>query len=303
MTIRNPVSINERQSLHDLLRTKERLAIAQRQISSGKRINDPGDDPSGTALILEFGTSIGRNEKYLEQIESALSFLHTSETALGSLTNDLTRLLELGHQALNGTNTGTPRANLATEVDSMRNNVIALANSQSQGKYLFSGTATLTQPFTGPSAGPITYLGNASSITIDASASSAVTLNLPGDSVFFGSGGQGSATDIFQQITNLRDNLIANNSAGIQTAYDNLKTMLSRMTSIQTDLGGRQAGLEALKEDLSNFQVTLKGIQASVESTDYPEVITDFNTDQTAQEVTLSAMAKTGRRNLFDFIG
>lgn len=303
MTLRSPISINQRQSLLDLQRTKERLAVTQRQLSSGQRIGDPSEDPSGAALILDFDTSIGANQKYLGQIDSSLSFLNGTETTLGTVTNDITRLLELGQQALSSTTSGAPRANLASEVDALRTDLISNGNTQEQGKYLFAGTATLTTPFSGPPAGPITYAGNAGLITVDVSASATSTLNIPGDQLFFGPGGQGSSTDLFQQVTDLRDGLTTNNQAQIQTAYTNLKALLTRFTSAQTDIGGRQSGLTALKDDLSNFNLTLRGIQDSVASVDYPSAVTNFSNDQTAQQVTLSSLAKTGKNNLFDFIG
>ncbi len=302
MSLRSPVSINDRQTLLDLQRTKDRLAVTQRQLSTGKRVNDPTDDPTGAALILDFDTSIGSSQKYLGQIDTSLSFLQGSEAAVGTVTNDLTRLLELGQQALTTTNSGTPRANLASEVDALRTDLISTSNTQEQGKYLFSGTATLTAPFSGPAAGPITYAGNAGLITVDVSASATSTLNIPGGQLFFGAGGQGSATDLFQQVTDLRDGLLTNNQGQIQTAYTNLKSLLTTFTSAQTDLGGRQAGLQALKDDLSNFKLTLQGIQDSVAAVDYPSAITSFTTDQTAQQVTLSSLSKTGKTNLFDFL-
>lgn len=303
MSVRSPLSINHRQTLLDLQSTKNRLAVTQRQISTGKRINDPSEDPSGAALILDFDTSIGANQQYMRQIDSSLSFLNGAETALGTVTNHLQRLLELGTQGASPTNAGAPRANIAAEVDALRSDLLSLSNTQEQGKYLFAGTATLTKPFSGPAAGPITYAGNGNSITVDVSSSASVALNLPGDQLFFGSGGQGSATDLFQQVTDLRDGLLANNQAQIQTAYDNLKGMLDRFTTAQTDLGGRQAGLLALKDDLSGFTVTLQGIQDDIAAVDYPSAITQYSNDQTAQQVTLSSLSKVSKTNLFDFLG
>ncbi len=303
MTLRSPISINNRQTLLDLQRTKDRLAVTQRELSSGRRINDPTNDPTGAALVVDFQNAIGANESFMKQIDGALSFLQGSETALGSVTNDLTRLLEIGQQAITGTNTGTPRANLAQEVDSIRSNFLSVANTQEQGKYLFAGTATLTQPFSGPAAGPITYAGNLGIHTVAVSMSTTVNTNIPGSTLFFGAGGQGSATDLFQQVTDLRDGLRTNNSALIQTAYTNLKAILPTITTAQTDLGGRESGILSLKDNLANFNLTLQGIQNTVSSTDYPDAVTRFSADQTGQQVTLSSLAKVGKANLFDFLG
>ena len=93
MSLRTPNPFQSRQSSIDLQRSKERLAILQEQISSGKRIVRLGDDPTGAALILDFQTSIDRNDAYVQQVSNARSFLKASESAVESLTTDVTRLL------------------------------------------------------------------------------------------------------------------------------------------------------------------------------------------------------------------
>ncbi|HJV22220.1 MAG TPA: flagellar hook-associated protein FlgL [Holophagaceae bacterium] len=303
MSLRSPISINNRQTLIDLGRTKERLAVTQREISTGKRINDPLDDPTGAALVVDFNHSIGMNEGYLKQIDSAASFLNGTENVLGSITNDLQRLLELGPQAQDPSSGGVPRAQLAAEIDTIRTNFLTYSNTQEQGKYLFAGTATLTTPFSGPAAGPITYAGNAGIVSMGVSASATVATNIPGSTLFFGPGGQGSATDLFQQVTDLRDGLTSNNQAQIQTAVTNLTAILPRITMLTTDVGGKQAGLLSLKDSISSYNLTLKGIQDNVEATDIPDAVTRYTQDQTNQQVTLSSLAKVGKTNLFDFLG
>lgn len=303
MTLRSPISINSRQSLLDLQRTKERLAVTQREISTGKRLNSPTDDPAGAALVVDFNASIEANAQYIKQIDGALSFLQGSESAVSSVIDSLQRALELGVQGLPGNGNGTAMANIAPELDSIRSNIISLSNTVEQGKYVFAGTRTLTQPFSGPSAGPITYAGNSGIITSDVSASSTVDLNLPGDALFFGPGGQGSATDLFKQVTDLRDAMQAGNTANVQTAYTNLRAILTRLVSAQTDLGGRQAGISALKESTSSYNLVLQGILNSVQDTDLPDAITRQSNDQITQQITLNSMAKVGKTNLFDFLG
>lgn len=303
MSLRTPNPFTNRQTLLDLQRTKERLAVLNEQLASGRRIVRLGDDPTGSALIVDFKTSIERNKQYEKQIAAARSFLQGSETSLGSLTEGIARLLELGQQGLSDTTGASGRPRLAQEVDGLRSNFLSLANSQSQGKYLFAGTRTTTQPFSGPSAGPIVYAGDGASIDLDVSVGATVTTNLTGDRVFFGAGGQGSATDLFQAATDLRDGLNTNNRALIQSAYDNLQTIHSRIQDLTTELGGRQASLEQLEESLGSFNLSLQSIQNTYEALDYPEAITAYTREDTAQQAALSTLAKSNQQNLFDYLG
>lgn len=303
MSFRTPSTTQNRQALLDLERTKERLALNQARIGSGKRIARPGDDPTAAALILDFGNSIQANAQFLKQADSAMSFLKSSEDVVATSLNEVTRLQELAQQGLTSSNAGSGRAAMASEVDAIRTNLLALANTQAQGKYLFAGTQTKTVPFAGPPAGPITYAGDAGVISLDVTANTTVSTNVPGSTVFFGAGGQGSPTDLFQAVTDLRDGLTTNNSALIQTASTNLKAILSNLNQVQTDLGGRQAGLLDLKDTLSGFNVTLQDLQNTQQDTNYAEAVTEFTSDSTVQSATLSTLAKSGKTNLFDYLG
>jgi len=304
MSLRTLSSTQQRQSLLALQRTKERLAANQTRITTGSRITRPGDDPTASALILDFGQSIQANTQYIKQADSALSFLKTTEDIVTTAIDQTIRLQELAQRGLSAANAGTGSAAGAAEVDAIRTNLISLANTQSQGKYLFGGTATQgTQPFTGPSTGPITYNGNGNVISLDVTSTTSVDTNIPGDKVFFGPGGALSNTDLFKTVTDLRDALSTSSAAGIQTAINNLKSILDNLNSQQADLGGRQAGLLDLKDMTSGFNVTLQDLQNAQQDTDYTKALTEFSTDQIIQSATLSTMAKSNQQNLFDYLG
>lgn len=302
MSLRTPNTLASQQTLLDLQRNKERISVLQDQIASGKRIVRLSSDPSGAALVLDFQTSIDRNSQYLKQGNSANSFLSTTETMLTSVSSNMMRLFELGTQALVGNVGASGRTAIAQEVDGIRTALISIANSKDQGKYLFAGTQTLTQPFSGPSAGPITYAGNGGLINLEVSNSFTVATNIPGNTVFFGSGGQGSATDLFQAVTDLRDGLLANNTVQIQTAYDNLVAIHGNLLQNIVDLGGRQASLNQLQETLGDINLNLESVLESTEGLDYPAAVTEFTNQQTIQQAILSTMAKVNRQNLFDFL-
>lgn len=303
MTLRTPNPFTSRQTLMDIQRLKERSAGLQEQISSGRRIQRLSDDPTASALVVDFKNSVQRNEQFIRLIQSSRNMLQTAESTLGNLDNSIVRLLELGQQGLSSTTGASGRANISAEVDGIRTNIITYANTQADGKYIFAGTRTTVVPFSGPAAGPITYAGDANSITVDVSVGGSVTTNLPGDRVFFGTGGQGSATDIFQAVTDMRDALTTNNVAQLQTAYNNLKAIQTHMNDMVTELGGRQSSLDDLEANLGRFNDSLKAIQGTYEDLSYPEAIAEYNRVGTAQEAALATLARAGRQNLFDYLG
>lgn len=302
MSLRTPSSIFTRDALLGLQGLNERISLLQRQIATGSRLVQASDDPTGAAVVVNMKASIGANTQYLKQVNEAMAFLQDTELMTSSLTEGLTRLRELGARAQDPTLTAGARAALGAEIDGIRSNFLSYANTKAQGKYLFAGMQTQTIPFSGPSAGPIVYAGDSNSIAVDVGPSRSVDMNVPGDRLFFGTGGQGSATDVFQQVTDFRDAINSNNLPAMQTALTNLTAIFDQVGVVTTDIGGRQNSLLQLKDALETFNLTLQGVQNSVEDLDYPQAVTDFTTAQTAQSATMSTLARVNQKNLFDFL-
>ena len=293
MSFRTSTATQQRQSLQDLQATQERMALNNARITSGSRIGSPGEDPNGAALILDFGNSIQANTQYLKQIDSASAFLTSTEDAVNGAVQAVMRLQEL---AVSGSSASVP------EVNSILQNLVALANTQSQGKYLFAGTMTDAKPF--PDASTYAYAGNQQGINLGVASGTEVSTNLTGDDVFQGvnyKAPAGVSANLFTVASALVTDLggsgaTALTKAGLDAALANLNDMLAK-------LGGRQAGLQSLQTSLGNFNASLQALQTAQESTDYPTAITEYSNDQTIQSATLSVMAKANKVNLFDYLG
>jgi flagellar hook-associated protein 3 FlgL len=215
--------------------------------------------------------------------------------------------MQLGQQGLSDLTGASGRAAIAATVDAIRTNLAGIANTQVEGKYIFGGTNTVIAPpkkaFDLPAAGTVTYNGNSATYSIDVSSSSSVQMNIPGSQVFLGTGGAGSSTVLFQAVTDLRDGLNANNSTQIQDAYNRLQAILPTVSQAQAQVGARESGLTSLQNILSSQNQSLQSIQNTVQDTNYPETITQFTSDQTGQNATLSALGKTNQPNLFNYLG
>jgi flagellar hook-associated protein 3 FlgL len=314
MTMRTPNPMDSAQSLLDLQRSKERYGGYVNQLSSGNRVTNLGDDPTGAALISDFQTSIDRNNQYMAQIDNASNLLQGTESALDAVNNNLTRVLELGQEGMTEGAGPMARQAISKEVAALGNDLIATANSKQQGKFLFGGTRTTTQPFGGvvPAAKDkdnkdlrqtVAYHGDSNAINLDVSTSTKVTTNLPGDAVFYGPGGPGSATDVFAAVQALNDGLKADDTEKITQAYHDIEAIAVRINDTLTEVGGRQGGMESLKSGMSAYNASLNSIQSNIQSTDYPTTITSLNKENQAQQATLSVMAKANAKNLFDYIG
>jgi flagellar hook-associated protein 3 FlgL len=312
MALRSVNPYTSYQVLMDLQRTKENLATLTEQIASGNRLTKLGDDPTASALVLNFQDSIKQNEAYIKQADSAASFLQSTETTLQSAGDSVVRLQELTVPLLGPTATASERLAIVTEVTGIRDNLVALANTQSQGKYIFAGTNTTTRPFTlDPATGNVTYAGDNNAITLDVSASTKVATNIPGDTAFFNGVANvpptipptaDSSVDIFVQVNDLLNGLKSNNAAGIQTAYNNLTAIFGKIQGNISDLGGRQSSLTQLKDNTSNYNLSLQSIQDSYQALDYPTASAEYSQAQLSQQASLSILAKSNNLSLFNYL-
>ena len=304
MTMRVPNIMNNAQSMLDLQRIKQMYSTTVQQLTTGQAVVNLGDDPAASDQIMNYQSSVALNSQYLSQADTATGQMQSTSTVLTAISSDVSRVLSLAQNGLSSNNASAE----AAEVDSIRTDLISVGNTQLQGKYIFAGTKTTTVPFvdnvpaTPTTPQSVTYQGNSGLINVNVGMSATVTTNIPGDSLYFGPSGQGSATDLLAQVTAVRDALTSGNSAALQTAYTNLQAISDRLEVAGTDMGGRENGVTTLQTSLSDFNANLSAQQSKVQSVDYPTAITQLNQESVAEQASLSAMSKANQKSLFDYL-
>ena len=130
-----------------MLRLQEALDFTQRQVSSGRRILTPSDDPIAAARSLELREAVGRLDQFDRNANIATNRLSQEESALASVNNVLQRVRELALQGNNATQSNESRKQIAVEVRELREQLIQIANQKDgDGNFLFSGNLEDTQP-------------------------------------------------------------------------------------------------------------------------------------------------------------
>lgn len=162
------------------------------QASSGIRVNEISDDPVAVKQILSLNTQINQLSGYKTNMSTAQGELDVVDSTLASLTSLVEDASGYATQGANGTYNKDDLAAIKSQVDSILDNTVDLANTDYGGKYVFSGTATSTQTYsvTYDSSGKIsnvTYNGTSSAdykryVTISEGVS--VPMNARGNDVF-----------------------------------------------------------------------------------------------------------------------
>lgn len=136
----------------------------QDQISSGKRITKPSDDPSGAARILDLKYSNQAVDQILRNQQTAQTRLDQTESVIASATNILQNISENTVRIQNGTYSQLDMKSFATDIRGSVQELLGLANSRdAEGNFIFAGFAAKTQPFT-QAGSEIVYNGDSGEV-------------------------------------------------------------------------------------------------------------------------------------------
>ena len=148
-------------SVSNMQNSQSKLADLQNQISTGKKLSKPSDDPVAAAQIVKLNRELAQTEKFQDNIEVTQRRLELEETVLDSINTATVRMRELTIQAGNSTLNDADRKAIAAELRGLADYAAGLMNTRdSQGEYLFSGSKGFTQPYVKDAEGQYSYTGD-----------------------------------------------------------------------------------------------------------------------------------------------
>ena len=275
------------QTLRDLQGNYAAMARAQEQVSSGKRLNRPSDNPPDAQQAIKYNQVLAATAQYLRNIGTAQSSTATSEGALSSAGDAIQRLKELSLQAANDTLSAANRQNILAEVNQLADQLVSLANTKNGDDYVFSGQKTSTPPYA-TAAGP--YAGDTNAITSRISQGQTLTVNVTADVAFGPALAAATA-------------LAADLAAGIKpqtTTIQSLDDALAATLTARTTIGAIDNRLTSAASFLTDQQQTITGMLSTLEDADMPAVITEATTRQTAYQAAISINAKILQKSLIN---
>jgi len=285
-----------------------KLAQMQTQLASGKQIVQPSDDPDKAAIIQRLNTAYERQEVYETSLDSVNNRLVAEESALMGTDNILQRLRELAVRASSDTLTAPDRKIIAIEVSTLKDAVVALANTQDiTGNYVFSGSMTKTIPFTVDGAGATLYKGDDRYVEVDVSEQLRLSMNRPGNEVFASVVRQEAGVDprrvsFFSVIDDFVTALNNNQTAGVQRSLAEVSEMSENLSGSLADVGSRMLVVDSQREMLSDAKLRYKTLLSGVEDLDYAKAVTALSAEMLSLEAAQSSFAKISQLSLFNYM-
>ncbi|WP_171962956.1 flagellar hook-associated protein FlgL [Bordetella trematum] len=147
--------------LNGILNQESAMSRLNEQMSSGRRVLSPADDPLAASLAVNVSQTASMNGNYAANRGMLEQSLGAEENALKSVVLTLQDVLQRVVESGKGTLSDADRQSLATALTSSRDQLLGLANStDGNGQYLFSGYKGQTQPYEIDSTGTVTYQGD-----------------------------------------------------------------------------------------------------------------------------------------------
>jgi flagellar hook-associated protein 3 FlgL len=294
-------SMSQRHLLSDLQRVQQRLSDAQNQVSSGKRVAKPSDDPLAAARATRLQADLDATAAYSDSVDEAKSWLDASDSALSSLNDVVQRVRELTVQAANGATSDAGRQAIKAEVDQLIKQAKTTLNQAYDGRYLFSGTKTDTPPYDVNTTPPDdTYKGDAGAILRTIGAGVTVQVNAAAS-------GSTPPTDVLgtllPALRTLSQDLQSNNISALGTT--DLKAIdagLGTVTAARSQIGAITNRVTAAKQRLNDFSDVTEVLLSNTQDADLPKSLTDLAMQQNALQSALQAGSTLIQQSLMDFL-
>jgi flagellar hook-associated protein 3 FlgL len=292
--IRSTQNMTARQTLYNLNRVTEDLTRAQRQLSTGKQIERPEDDPFGTGRALYLRGELSDIDSYKNTIEESVSWLNTADTALTNVEGVTQRVRELMIQATNGTQDQGALDAIGAEIKQLKESMREQANANFAGRYIFSGTATTTKPYP---AGANAYQGNNLSVQRLIAPGQTMTVNQLGTDIF---GPDGS--NFFDVLDTIQADLSSGDRNALQTDLAKVDTAFDRIQTAQANVGAITNRLKTQSSHLDDQEINVKSLLSDREDADMAKTIVNFSQTQAIYQSALQAGAKVIQPSLLDFL-
>lgn len=266
---------------------------AQQQISSGKRVSAPSDDPTAITDILRIKGDQSESAQYVRNLTFAKSRLQTTEGVIDSVEQLAERVRTLGLSSFGSPTSGDA---YAFEVRSLRDQMISTANTTHAGRYIFGGANNSQIPYVKNPDTTVSYNGNSEDMFLQVNRSSSVQIQVSGDTVFSG------PVNIFDVMGDLATAIESGDKDGITQQTQKVEQFLDVAHTFRTKIGSYLNQMTTVESDLSTMNLARESQLSREEAADLAAAISELTMSQNAVQATLAVTAKVSQLSLLDYL-
>lgn len=285
--------------LRNLSASYNKMGKLQEQMTSGKLINRPSDDPVAVMKGMGYRMQVDKVMQYKRNIGEVNSRLDSADDALDTVGEALKRASELANKGANDVLTDEDRQKVMSELEQIQKQIQDMANTKVGNKYIFSGTKTST-PLYDKTTGKFGEDGNGNILpgftnNIDIEVFDGVSLEV-----------NTNGMELFKGIDAVFERLLdPNNPPGhdeFSAAMTSFEEQLGEVLTTRADIGARQNRAEMMENRLDSQEGIAKKQMSENEDADYAKVITEMITEESIHRAALSVGARIIQPSLVDFL-
>ncbi|MGI6413493.1 MAG: flagellar hook-associated protein FlgL [Syntrophomonadaceae bacterium] len=303
---------------HNLIKMGE----FQQQLSSGKRVNKPSDDPIAVTKLLMVKSTLAFHEQYTRNVENAKSYLDMADTALDNATQIMQRAREIAGYGATGTVPQASMEALAEEVNGLVEELIQVANSSFGGRYIFGGTYTTMPPFTikeqeNGKVSEVQFINSDfvasnpdiaemldNTYRLEIEVETGVTMDISSGKQTFHTDheGQPSPGAIFNTLIQLRIHLENGDKEKTNQKISEMDQLIDNILSERAVVGAKSKRMELAYNRFETYKVEIKSLLGKLEDVDYAEAMIRFKSQETVYQAALAASAKIIQPTLINYL-
>jgi len=282
----------------------EELNKAIDAVTNGQKINKLSDDPFRLAQILESKVELSDMRQFKKNIEMGEVWLYASESSISGVQDRIVEARTTALEMVNDNKNAGDREIGAMKIAELMQDLVEVANTDVNGRYIFAGTKTDQPPFRminnqgGESNGTVStrveYLGDSKPFEIKTDKNLTVEVGNDGAVMF---------NSMFDTFIRLRDALKNNDLDGIQEEITTLNDHYEDMASFGASVGFKLNRLEFRTNVIEEFDLTTQKQLSDLSEIDLAEAITNMQTKQLAYQASLTASTKVlSSKSLMDYL-
>lgn len=289
--------------LRNLSSSYNKMGKLQEQITTGKKVNRPSDDPVVVMKSMGYRMQVDKVAQYQRNLGEVNNYLDSSDDAFDTVGSALKRASELVNKGATGSLTDSDREKITSELKQIQEQIQDMANTKVGDKYIFSGTKTSTPLYdkaTGTFQGGT---GFTSDVEIEVFDGVSLKVNT-------------NALELFSDIDTIFKGLVEgtpdpNNPGGpnipatqadFNTAMTTIDKQFNEVLTIRADIGARQNRSEMMENRLNSQEGAAKKQMSENEDIEYEKAITDMITEEAVHRAALSVGARIIQPSLVDFL-
>jgi flagellar hook-associated protein 3 FlgL len=269
------------------------MALWQKRVATGRRVEQPSDDPVGSVHALALRGQLQQIDQYGRNIREARMFLQATEQAFADIGEILHRTRQIVTQGANDTNDANAREALIQEIREIKRRLLQIGNQRPDGeRYLFSGQTVHTAPID-VVGGVASYVGDGNPLLVNIAADRVIAMNFSGARI----------ADLHNKLNDIENNLLSGNSAQLSMVdLNDIEQFQSEFHRYRGEVGVRIRELDNYERLHLSRRDQLSGNLANIEEIDLAEAISQLKQSELRYQASLQVFTRIQSVNLFDFL-